>query len=262
MARQQGVIAFTGKLNGLSYYKRNNQYWVRMPGGPSREQIRHSPSCVRIQESNDEFTGATQVAKTFRTSLPTAILNMKDTYFSVRLNGVFKRMCDLGEGIRGQRSISTAQHGKLLRGFAFTKGVPFDSVFQAKVSFSVNPERTEVYASASSLRPMQTIRFPKAATHFRLLFSVVSLCDYISTDKVYAPVLPAFNGLSAMTESAILPLDSTLSPFVLRAGFAQVTHLPVDVALVLCMGIVFYQRVDGVDYVLADGSCAGVVEVL
>jgi hypothetical protein len=77
MARQRDMIAFTGKLNGLSFYKRNNQYFVRMPGGPSKEQIQNSPSCKRIQESNDEFTGATQVAKTLRTSLPMPMLNLR-----------------------------------------------------------------------------------------------------------------------------------------------------------------------------------------
>ena len=262
MARQRGMIVLTGKLDGLSCYKRNNQYWVRMPGGPSKEQIQNSPSCVRIKESNHEFTGATQVAKTLRTALPMPILNLKDTYFSVRLNGVFKRMCDLGEDIRGQRSISTTQHGKLLRGFAFSKGAPFDAGFKAKVSFSCNADRTEVYATVPELRPVLAIRSPKAATHFRLLFSVVSVCDYEATDKMYAPVLPAFNGLSAMAESASLPLKGTLPTFVLQAGFVQVASLPTDVALVLCMGIVFYQRVDGVDYVLGDGKCGGVVEVV
>jgi hypothetical protein len=166
-------------------------------------------------------------------------------------------MCNLGKGIRGQRTISTARHGQLLRGFAFSKGAPFDSGFKTKVSFSCNAERTEVYATIPELRPTHAIRSPKAATHFRLLFSLVSLCNYTSTDKVYAPVLPAFNGLSAMAESAVLPLNGTLSPFVLQAGFVQVAHLPTDVALVLCMGIVFYQRVDGVDYVLGAGGWGG-----
>lgn len=260
MAKQQSLVVFKGKLNGLSFYMRNHRYFVRMPGGPSKEKIRNSPSCARIRESNREFAGATQVAKALRASLPMQLLAVRDTYFAVRLNGVFKRMCDLGEGIRGQRSISTAQHGKLLQGFAFSQGVAFDSVFRVTVLYTCTPERTEVFAHVPEFQPSVAVFAPKGATHFRLLFCAVSLSDYVSPDGLYVPVLPALNGLSAVAESALLPLEGTIAPFVLPASFASVTALPAQVALVLSMGIVFYQRVDGVDYGLKDGGCAGVVK--
>ena len=59
MARIKGAIDLTGKLGGLSIYKRVDMDGAiaRMPGGATKHKIKNDANFARTRENNPEWKG-------------------------------------------------------------------------------------------------------------------------------------------------------------------------------------------------------------
>ncbi len=89
------------------------------------------------------------------------------------------------------------------------------------------------------------------------------MSDYSFDDSTlnYEPDVPDQNSLGITSYSAIQPIDNTGTTITLTATAPGGLVPDPGVSVVACLGIEFYQRVDSVDYILAQGNAMRVVEV-
>ena len=256
-------MKFEGKLGGLSFYRFNGGYFVRMPGGLTKEMVRDRASCLRVRENNWEFSGAAKVGKVFRVAFGSFTHQMRDRFLTPRLTQVFRKICDLGAGGRGSRSITISSFGHLLKGQRFHAERSFASVFTLPLAVSHDADRTIIRAHVPHVLPQEIIRSPKGATHVQLWLAAISMSDFVADAGAgYVPLVRDLNGLHCVSGSGLLALDGGgWQPNTLEAVFANVSSFPAEVSVIVAMGVAFYQRVDGVDYPLGEGKCMDVVEV-
>lgn len=125
MAKQTGIIQFTGNLGGLSFY--NHKFYgmlVRQRNPVSRERIKHGPEFERTRENNSEFGSSSSAAALIRNRLKGFLYGLNLSFLDTRLVSF---MCavrneDVVSG-RGKRRVehALAVHPELLDGFEFCK---------------------------------------------------------------------------------------------------------------------------------------------
>lgn len=265
MSKQKGVIRLKGSTGGISFYKSGGEDLARVASGPEKSRIENDPAFARTRENNREFGGAANTGKAFRTAFAEVTRSMGDRYLSARLTQLFNKVCKQGAGLRGEREISVTAHAALLQHMEFNQNEPLGALFNAPYTATANPERNEVAVNIPDAAPSLYVHAPAGATHFKLVLVAGTLSDYVhdAATRSYVPVNAGQNALSASVHSALIPLTGTVSPFSvsLAAAFAGAPTLSADVAVIAALGILFYQEVNGVEYLLAQGNAMKVVEV-
>jgi len=266
MARQKNIVRLEGNLGGISFYKSGGEYLAREANGPDKKKIENSPQYVRVRENNREFGGAANTGKAFRKAFAEVVRVMGDHYFSARLTQLFKKICQLGPGVRGERTIRPTEFGGLLQGVDFSKALTLGSLMSAPYTLTVNAQRNEATLDIPDIAPGLYLGPPAGATHFKVLLALgmVSNHAYEAEARMYAPVEPSHNAIGVLAQTASLPLHTTAgaSPVSVTATFAGAPTPSADVAVIACMGIIFYQQVNGVDYPLGSNKAMQVVKVV
>ena len=159
MARQIGDIKITATIDGVSYYKSEGEYFVRMKGGPSKKQILHSPRFARSRENYHEFGACSQAGAFLRKQLKN-MLPASDTKAYQRVTQLMSQIKHYdADSKRGERRVSKGlghKEGKhLLCNFAFNLASPLNSVLFGQPLVSARQELV--------LDPKAVI-FPEGAT--------------------------------------------------------------------------------------------------
>lgn len=259
MAKQVGLLKYSGTMGGVSHYKMKglDGDFARLAGGPTKEQIDNAPEFARTRENMSEFGGSAANAKALRVGLASLLGTMGDSRLAGRLTKVFKEINLEGMGPRGQRPIELANHGYKLEGFNFDRDIPFDSVFNAGYNVSTAPTRDSSDITINPFNPIDLVNAPTGATHFRLINAIVVVSNYkyIITSKKYEPVDTINNSLSAVEYSSYLPVDIDIpTPTVLTATLPGAPTLGPEVSVVQCIGIEFYQEVNGSYYLFSSDN--------
>ncbi len=263
MGKQKGLIKLVGNIGGMSFYVANGEYLVRMAGGPTKERIQRDPNFVRTRENNVEFGGAAKVAKAFRTALKGILPTMAGSRLTSELTKIFRAINQKGTGVRGKRSISLSAHKELLSGLHLDKRLRFTGVFGAPYTVVANADRNRVTFSIPAFIPTNHINAPAGATHFKLIAAIGLVSDYNYTDVsgTYAPDVPQENALGVVQGSTLRALDTGAPPFALTV-IVPYGIVPDDaISIVACLGIEFYQKVGGDDYLLSQGNAMMVTQV-
>ena len=126
MARQNGILKVTGKLDDLSFYKSKEGYLVRTKGGVPKERIQNDPAFVRTRENGAEFGQSAYAGKLLRVAVRNMLLNAGDSRVTSRLTQVMSKVKNYDvTSARGDRKVSiglTDDAAKaLLKGFNFNK---------------------------------------------------------------------------------------------------------------------------------------------
>jgi len=261
MAKQEGLIRFVGKIDDLSFYLCKGVYIVRRAGGPTREQIKHGKAFERVRRNNCEFGGASTAGKAFRGAFAVAIRKMQNPDLAPKATQVFYKMCKLDDGVPGQRAILCSQYGYLLEGLELNPMVPFDSLFKMPLQVTHHVNRTSANLIVNHLMCDLMIKAPTGATHFKMCLMLGALPDFGYDEAIdkYMPLVPGFDGLHAFSDSGLLALGHSELYFELEAMLPQGVIIPSSVSMVAAVGIEFYQRVNGVDYLLESGRGMRVV---
>ncbi|MCB9186415.1 MAG: hypothetical protein H6601_06675 [Flavobacteriales bacterium] len=259
MAKQVGLLRYSGTMGGVSHFKMKglDGDFARLAGGPSKEQIETAPEFARTRENMSEFGGSAANAKALRVGLASLLGTMGDPQLAGRLTKVFKEINLAGMGQRGQRPIELSNNGYKLEGFNFDRNIPFDSVFNAGYTISTAPTRESSDITVDPFNPIDLVHSPTGATHFRLINAIVVVSNYkyITTSNKYEPVDPINNSLSAVQYSNYLPVDIDIPvPTTLNATLPGAPVLGPEVSVVQCVGIEFYQEVSGSYYLLSSDN--------
>ncbi len=267
MARQKGLLKYTGNLGGISHYRQKgvSGHLARMANGPSAEQIASDPAFRRTRENNKEFQGCAQVGKDLRGFFAKLIKSSADSFITGRLVKVLKQV-NLADGVnpRGQRSIAISLAPEKLRFFEFNRNLSLDTVFSPDYAVTENGSKNEATVDVQPFTPVDEMDIPAGATHFRLILAIASLSDYAyePIEKNYQPVNPDENGLQATAFSPYLPVSQDIAAnTVLTATLAGGPAISATTGLVCALGVEYYQEVNGVHYLFAQGNATRVVEV-
>jgi hypothetical protein len=263
MSKQKGIIKLVGNIGGMSFYTSNGQFLARTAGGPTKERIATGSNFVRTRENNAEFGGSAKVGKAFRTALSSVIQTMGGSTLTATLTRLFKSINAKASGVRGQRPIALSANKAQVKGLELNNKISFTSVFNAPYTVTSDADRVEITFTIPAFIPLNFINAPAGATGFRVAAAVGWLSDYSfdSSTLGYEPDVPEQNSLGFTAYSAIQPLDNTGTTITLTATSPGGLIPDPGVSVVACLGIEFYQRVDSVDYILAQGNAMRIVEV-
>jgi hypothetical protein len=263
MSKQKGIIKLVGNIGGMSFYTSNGEYLARTAGGPTKERIATGANFVRTRENNAEFGGAAKVGKAFRTALSSVIQTMGGSTLTASLTKLFKSINTKASGVRGQRPIALSTNKALAKGLELNNKISFTSVFNAPYSVTADADRVEVTFMIPNFIPKNFINAPSGATGFRIAGAVGWLSDYSFDDGTasYEPDNPDQNSLSMTQYSTIQPITNVGTNITLTATAPDGLVPEAGVSVIACLGIEFYQKVDNVDYLLAQGNAMRIIEV-
>lgn len=187
MARQSGVIKFTGKIGGLSFYKSKSYGFLAREGGNlDARRIATDPAFVRTRENASEFGNAVRAAKLLRNALRQVLPFASDGKLTPRLNGVMVAIKKYDtENVRGQRlpaaGLHHAEARALLEGFEFNNHTMLEKLLLC--AFSTDPASGVI--QLSGFQPAAHLVWPEGATHCEFT-GVRILINFATEDFVTA----------------------------------------------------------------------------
>jgi hypothetical protein len=264
MGKQTGLIKVSGNIGGVSFYKSNGQNLARVSNGPSKEKIQNDGNFVRTRENNSEFGGAATSAKSLRMALASSIQSMGDNRLTSRLTALFKDILSKSNGIRGQRSIELSLYKASLEGLELNNKLAFGSMFNAPFSLSLDVPRVSPAINILPFSAQTFVNAPPGATHFQLIAALGVVSDFVFNvnSGKYEPSNPTLDRLSDVKFGGVTPIGGPSQvSFGLTPTVPGLPAMTADVSVVVCLGIEFFQQVNGTDYNLAQGNCMKVLKV-
>jgi hypothetical protein len=266
MAKQTGLLKYSGNLGGISHYKMKGVKGdlAKIANGPSKEQIAKDPKFRRTRENNSEFGASAKAGKNMRVALASVIKNFADPQVVGRITKVFKEINLEGSGIRGRRPINTSENKDILIGFEFDKTTAFNTVFTAPYEFTENAARNESTLTIPPFVPLDYINPPAGATHFRILNGVAVLSDvrFNTLSRAYEVADSELDTLNVLEYSDYIQLENPIAgDTVVVSALPGAPTMNSDVSAVNVIGIEFYQLVNGIHYLFASGNAMKVANV-
>ena len=260
MARQLGHVKYKGTIGDIRHFKIKGMTgnFAGMNGGATGEQIKNGASFVRTRENMNEFAGCATVGKSIRAGQSQLMKQMSDPQFTGRLTGVVKKINleDQSEA-RGVRAILITAVSQHLIGLNFNRNNTVEGSFSGKFETEANAGRTSVTLKVEAFKPIEQLKVPAGATHFRFVNSISVISDYAynSLTKVYEPIEPTLNELSKVTYSDYIEIVPGENPEVsVVSALAGTPTMTDSVSLLSCVGIEFSQKAGDNYYVFSVGN--------
>jgi len=242
MARQESLIKLKGKIGDLSFYKdKRNGYQARMKAGPTKDQINNDPRFQRTKENGQEFGRAVQASKLVRQELYELLQQAGDSQLSNRLTSRMHQVLKADEvNGRGDRQV-LVEHLSMLEGMDFNIHAQLRNVFLLKVRPAYSRDTGSGTLELPEFMAKSKIKAPGGGTHAQL--QLVAL-EFNAADPEADEVSLARSGYieigkSGNTEEEILTVELQPRP---------------ESAVLILMGIAYFQFVNGGYYPLANGQ--------
>jgi len=266
MARLKGIIKLKGTIDELNFYTRkgSKEIIVRRKTGPTPEQVKKDKAFERTRENAKEFGGASRAGKALRHSLFPYSNQIGNSSITGMLTKLFQRMAQMGEGLRGKRSINPKLNKDLLIGFDFNKDQSLGSIFKSAVHVHVDETRSNINLNIPALIPSKDIKAPSGATHAALIHLVTlqpafefntHLDEYQRMDGQNQS-----EQLSTLSEKIVLRSSKKIS-ISLSIVLPETTMIHPDSAVLSVLAIRFYQKVGDNMYLLEEGKAMRIVAV-
>lgn len=260
MARQKGLVKYVGTIGDVRHFKIKGQegFFAGMVGGPTAEQVKTAPEFERTRENMNEFGGCAKAGKSVRTALSGLLTKMADSKVTGRLTSVMKKInLEDGTEARGYRKVEISTQRTYLVGFEFDKKISLNTVFNAPYDVTHTAGRESADFVIAGFNPADLVTAPSGATHFRLINALAVVADfsYNAITGIYEPDDVTNNELNIVEYSAYIPLDAAYSGSTLTATLPGTPTLGTNVTVIQCIGIEFFQEVNGSYYAFSSGNC-------
>ncbi|WP_209390660.1 hypothetical protein [Chryseobacterium sp. RR2-3-20] len=260
MARQKGLMKYIGTIGDVRHFKIKGQegFFAGMVGGPTAEQVNNAPEFERTRENMNEFGGCARAGKSLRTALSTLMSKMADSQVTGRLTSIMKKInLEDGTEARGYRKIEISTQRNYLLGFEFDKKLSMNGVFNAPYDVTQTANRESADFIIAPFNPADLISAPSGTTHFRLVNALAVVADFVynATTGTYEPDDIVNNELSVVQYSAYIPLNAPYAGSTLTATLHGAPTLGNNVTVIQCIGIEFFQEVNGNYYAFSSGNC-------
>ena len=266
MARQKGLMKYVGTIGDVRHFKIKGQqgFFAGMVGGPTAQQVHTAPEFERTRENMNEFGGSAKAGKAVRTALSSLMGKFTDPQVTGRLTSIMKKInLEDGTEARGYRKVEISTQRHYLQGFEFNKNLSINGIFNAPYDVNHDVARNTADFIVDEFIPIDLISAPSGSTHFRLLnaLAVISDFSYNPTTGSYDPDDNVNNELNVVTYSAYIPLNESYSGETITAELPGTPVLDNTVSVLQCIGIEFFQEVNGKYYPFASGNCLKIEEV-
>lgn len=265
MAKNNSFIRLEGTLDGLTFFRKNGESFVKTKSRISKNRIQNDPAFKRTRENNQEFGGSVQCGKAIRGCFASIARLVSDSYVSSRLTGKVRSIVNLGSGNRGERTINLVDHPQAFLGFNFNISKPFDSQFNAPSDGPVvNASRDSVTWTIPDFNSDSYVRAPEGATHYRLALAAgyASNYEWDAATRGYVPVEDTPNAVGSIIYSGDISIAGMVGASTdLTVDLSAYAPIPVTTALFTGVAIVFYQEVNGLLYELAQGHSMKIAAV-
>lgn len=266
MAEQKSFIKLQGTLGGLTFYEKEGKSLVKTAGGVTRERILKDPNYIRTRENMREFGAAARIGRSLRIGLNNLVQEVSSPNLTARVTGQMKRINKVGTGDRGGRSFEILTNRQLLEGFELQPALPLRNVFFPPFQEpTIDANRSVVTWEVPDFNTQNYIKIPNGASHARLVLNTCVLSDYeLDTSlNAYAFVHPAENERSATTFSQEFALSGMVgSSLSLNTDLGLTAALPNTAGVVVALGILFYQVINGNYYGLTNNNAVQIYRVL
>ena len=223
-----------------------------------KERMQNNPKYARTIEWGREFGGGSTLASALKDALNSSGKQLGSRGLMGSLGSALRKALKEGVGKRGAREFLPANAVPYLTGFEFSHQALFYNIFPLSVSLEASADRKELTLTVPAFNPYNSLDHPPGASHFRLLVHGAFLTAYSWNTKanLYVSNQPDEDRKHAKTFSDYLPLDQNISaPLEVKATFDAGQVLSAETAVVGCVGIEFYQEVNGEMYALSTDSC-------
>lgn len=195
MGKLVSDIAFTGKLGNLSAYRMVgcDHIVVRGRGGPTREQVKHSPKFARTRENNAEFGGRSRLAG----GVGKGLLPHKPVFdysYAGALNKLARRIQELDmDSVRGKRHLILSKRPHTLAGFPLNRKLSLDTLIQGSIDHTLSRDTASAQLTLPTLRYDENF-FPNTSLPlFQVVVSLAVVSDVLFQGDGYRAVVSKFN---------------------------------------------------------------------
>lgn len=239
MAGQDGIFKIKGTLGGVTFYKTKDGHLVREKGGIDKKRMAKDPAFKRTRENGSEFGRAGTYGKYLRSAFRPMLNNTSDKRVVSRLVKQLMALIKTDTvNARGERT-PVAGDFEMLRGFDFNSNGLLGNTLYVPYNATIDRASGAVSLELPELVPEQMISAPAGTTHFKIVTGA-SEVDF-----------QAGNSLTVYAGTAEIPWDNTpMAALALDLTLTPASTLP----LVLLLGVEFYQEINGVFYMLNNGS--------
>lgn len=239
MAQQKSMQKLKGTVGDATYYKSKDGHFVREKGGINKARMQTDPLFERTRENWTEFGVAGRAGKLIRAAFLPLLKTTADGRVTSRLLKQLMLVVKSDSvNARGERHVATGDLS-LLAGFEFNVNAVLGNSLYAPFTATIDRATGQISVAFPSFIPAKLVSAPISATHFRIITAAAEI-DFIKEEYAVSIQNSAEVSLKIAGTEAINLQNSV------TANSRQ--------ALLLVMGIEFYQEVNGRMYLLRDGG--------
>jgi hypothetical protein len=204
MARQVGPMKISGTLGDMIYYKRGNNFFVKLKSYTNPKHIAKGPGYNAQRANMMEFGHASKAGQLIYLAFAHSHRLAKDVNLGAHLTREVRRVIKSDKHNEyGKRNIIDGETS-LMEGFEFNENAPLSKVLLAPYTASINTATGKMQVTIHSQNLHKMVKAPAPATHFIVQLAASSI-DFINRQHV-----------SDASSSETLPLEGTLtSPLTL-----------------------------------------------
>ena len=239
MARQKGILKLKGTIGDITFYKTRDGYVAREKTSIDANRIANDPAFQRTRENGAEFGRAGKASKLLRNTLRPYFKNYADYRMTSRLTQAMMKVvqADL-VSVRGMRNVIDGE-AELLAGFEFNRKSQLSGSLFAPMTHIIDRAMGTVEFGLPAYVPEIMVGAPSGTTHYSIV-SVAVAVNFETED---------FEVSAEQTE--VLPYNNVLGAPIQHSHSVSAGS---TVPIFLCVGIEFFQRVNGEQYALRNGA--------
>jgi hypothetical protein len=232
MAKQTGILKFTGKLgNKVYYYHRYFGYLVRKITSVDAYRIRTDPAFAQVHKYTVEFGICAHAVKLLRAAFHPLFAALADTRMTSRLMSATLAVLHADTQHFLGRRVLTVENMTQLKGFEFNKDACLHSVLAGSHTAAIDRKAKSCTLSLQACSRGQMVKAPKGATHFQLTLGVAGV-----NHRTGQYVLDIHKGVLQTVHAR------TQEPVTLVAPLP-----PVNGGIILMtLGVEFFQYINGI----------------
>lgn len=259
MARYLGPGQISGRIGNLVFKRGKNGETIVSEYNPRPK----SAISANQRKTMTEFTAVAHAGKLFRDRLGPLYKDLADRDAATRLTKAFTSVIKLGEGERGKRTISLRENGWPMIGYNINERSKYNLNVLFQTNIELNKERSAATLKIPAFSPYNYIAPKGSNTHFRVVFGMMPFADWKWQEKKqkFEPEYPDLQDAISYTHSEYIPIQAANNP-EMKLEIALVGNpIPKEVAVVMIMGMEYFQEVNGAYYPSISESSMAIQEI-
>ena len=245
MAIVKGFMQITGSIKGVSFYTRrgSDKVIMRTKGGPTKNQIAHSPKFEKLRKHQKEFSECANFGSLSRYAFG-GLHRFADYNLTPVLVKTGTSLMDLDTvSVKGTRSLKLSVFKECLEGFNFNRDYPFNTVLRISPRWEIDRDKLLAVVTFPRINTDIDLLNIQKLPFFRLIIAIGTISDSVYNPEInaYEPMVTHIHGHSkTMTgewnsTQTILP-EHTMTIQMTEKEIARVTE---NVTVLLSVAVEF-----------------------